>query len=204
MVYFPGKVSINLLGSLINEMGTEPIVTEQFTKLSVILQRFSDIEEIKKIIKELWTQYITLLIESSSTSEELKKTIDLFKTYDMSFAEFMNSEDYKELVKNELNYIFNRISDEEGFSSDSNDILESYWDGEKDHAKNILTDKLWDIYTGVISDCGLSDYDDYLIDDVDLNEKEILRNLVDNLDHRITKEGILNLRKEVLQMLINK
>lgn len=84
MVYFPGKVSINLLGSLINEMGTEPIVTEQFTKLLVILQRFSDIEEIKKIIKELWTQYITLLIESSSTSEELKKTIDLFKTYDMS------------------------------------------------------------------------------------------------------------------------
>ncbi|MDB5117673.1 MAG: hypothetical protein JWQ79_3165 [Mucilaginibacter sp.] len=58
--------------------------------------------------------------------------------------------------------------------------MHTYYSGEEDEAKSMVTDKLWDMYTDLITECGLSSFQDDFVDDIDLNDREVFYTLVRN------------------------
>jgi DNA polymerase III delta prime subunit len=180
LLYFPRHVSVSLVSGWLDTLREETITENQFARLLLILESLTVLSDVKEKITEHWDYYIIDLIQQANSMEELKSVIVLFEKYGISLIEFLSDKENKEHLQGSLNAIFTQISNDEDFSYNLEDIMHTYYSGEEDEAKSMVTDKLWDMYTDLITECGLSSFQDDFVDDIDLNDREVFYTLVRN------------------------
>lgn len=174
--YFDGIVTDQILLGWISLVQINLIESDQLDDMLSILEKVAERSVVKAAIVAKFNEYINRLYVLCRYTDDFQAVKKLFPLYGQDYGAFIGDQmNFQVVADSVVSFFSASIYDDLNLSTDTTHyIMQCYYEGEHKTAKSRIGDAVFEDFSNFITDIGLDDHHDTLVNSLDVDESELL------------------------------
>lgn len=162
-----------------------------FSELKDVLDQLDEFPDAEAHIRGHWTAYFIAMVELAEDSMDIHRIIRLLRIYGIAQEEWEAEETFMKVLMRKVNECYASTANDLDIQADEEEIVTAYRESGRSDAIWLVQEKMQEDYSVFLKDCGLEDFHDEFVTEVDFDGDILFSKVIDeDYDHDDYEPGL--------------